>query len=89
MVTVIKFEADWCQPCKVFAPVFKKVAASYDNDSSVEFRVVNIDEDPDTATKFSVRSIPTVIITDGEEVLETVVGALNAEQLKSVVERNR
>lgn len=88
MITIIKFEATWCQPCKTFTPVFESVKEEYKDNDSVAFKVIDIDEDPKAATEFGVRSIPTVVIVEDGEVLETSVGLLNKDQFKKVVERN-
>ena len=59
---VVRFTADWCQPCKQFAPVYDEVAEQHE----VEFRVVNVEEEPETAADFGVMSIPKVFYVDGD-----------------------
>ena len=55
----------WCQPCRQFAPVFKRAADSHDGD--IKFYKIDIDENPELATKYNVQSVPTVIrAVDGE-----------------------
>ena len=88
MISILKFEAQWCQPCHVFSPVFKAVMLSYADNDAVEFKVIDIDEDPDSATKFGVRSIPTMVLVDDDDnVLETVVGGMREQDLKSLIEK--
>lgn len=54
----------WCAPCRQFAPVFHRAAAEHKGD--VKFYKVDIDENPDLAAKFDVKSVPTVVrIKDG------------------------
>ena len=66
MITVKKFYAEWCGPCKMLSPIMEKVKTNYDN---VSFSDINIDEDFEVAQKYLVRSVPTVIIEqDGKEV---------------------
>ena len=69
MYKVIDFWAEWCGPCKAFAPIFESTKDRYAENDSIQFEKLNIDEDPDSAAKHSVRGIPTVIIfKDGVEV---------------------
>ena len=79
---VIKFYADWCGPCKSYAPIFEKVV----NELGVEYE--NIDVDNDTtglAAKYKVRSIPLTVFVneDGSELKET--GILSEEKLKQLI----
>ena len=79
---VIKFYADWCGPCKSYAPIFEKVV----NELGVEYE--NIDVDNDTtglAAKYKVRSIPLTVFVneDGSELKET--GILSEDKLKQLI----
>lgn len=56
----------WCQPCRQFAPVFKRAASEHKGD--IEFYKVDIDENPELATKYNVQSVPTVIRAKGGEI---------------------
>ena len=55
--TVVRFTAEWCGPCKAFAPVFDKIASQSDD----TFVVVDVDEHPQVAQNYRVMSIPTVV----------------------------
>jgi thioredoxin len=73
MIEIKKFEADWCGPCRMLKPTFEKLEESFGN--SVKFSYINVDENQDEAAKYSVRSIPMVVIEkDGVEV-QRMVGA--------------
>lgn len=66
MVTVKKFSATWCGPCRMLAPMFEDVKNGYTN---VLFENIDVDEQFETASKYGVRSVPLVIIEkDGKEV---------------------
>jgi thioredoxin 1 len=87
MVTVKKFSAVWCGPCRALAPVINEIKGQFSN---VKFEEYDVDEAYDEATQYGVRSVPTVIIVkDGVEVERfagasskmTYVNALN-EHLK-------
>lgn len=59
---VLKFYADWCAPCKVYAPVFENIANDHDGDRT--FYAINVDAFPDMAKMHGVRSIPSVVVYD-------------------------
>jgi thioredoxin len=66
MLTVKKFSASWCGPCKVLAPIINEVKTQFSN---VKFEDYDVDEAYNEATKYSIRSVPTVIIEkNGKEV---------------------
>lgn len=77
---LIDFYADWCMPCKMFAPVFEEVAEEYEG--KVKFVKVNVDNAPQIAQKYSVMSIPTLKLVAGGEVKGSHVGTMSAEELQ-------
>ena len=67
MIEVKKFEASWCGPCRALKPVFVNVSNRFGN--GVTFSFIDVDEQFETASKYAVRSVPTVVIEkDGQEV---------------------
>ena len=67
MIEIKKFEADWCGPCRMLKSTFQKLEEQFGN--SVKFSYINVDENQDEASKYSVRSIPFVVIEkDGTEI---------------------
>ncbi len=76
---LVDFWAEWCGPCKMIGPVLEDVAGELSGQLAVA--KVNIDENPMVPTKYGVRSIPTLILFKGGEVVDTKVGAMPKSQL--------
>jgi len=72
--------APWCGPCRMVAPVIESLAGKYED--KVKFCRVNVDENPQTAAKYKVMSIPTIMFFKGGEVVETVIGAVSEQALQ-------
>lgn len=73
-VTVKKFSATWCQPCKRLAPVFESAVKPKYVGQDVIFEDVDIDHDNNAVANYGVRSVPTVIIEQNGEVLHRIIG---------------
>lgn len=70
---LVDFWAEWCGPCRAFAPTFEKLAERYGN--KVVFAKANVDEVPELAGRFAIRSIPTILLLKQGRVVERWVGA--------------
>lgn len=76
---LIDFWAPWCGPCKAVAPVLEEVEKEIGE--KVKVCKINLDEAPELATKYSVMSIPTLMVVKDGKVMDTKVGALPKEDL--------
>ena len=75
---VVDFWAEWCGPCKAFAPVMDEVATEFSG--HIKMMKLNVDDSPHTPGKFSIRGIPTVIAFRGGKAVATKVGAMTKSQ---------
>ncbi|HTI45202.1 MAG TPA: thioredoxin TrxA [Casimicrobiaceae bacterium] len=83
---LVDFWAEWCGPCKMFAPVLDDVAKSYEDRLTVA--KLDIDANPATPGKYGIRGIPTVILYKGGQVHAQKVGALTKSQLTAFLDSN-
>ncbi|MFC1656059.1 thioredoxin [Patescibacteria group bacterium] len=84
-VVLVDFFATWCGPCKMLAPVIEELAGEYEG--KVKVGKLDVDENPETAGKFGVQSIPTIIIfKDGQEV-DKMMGFQSKEVLKEHLDK--
>ena len=75
-----RFTAEWCGPCKMIAPMLEELSVEIGD--KVLFGSHNIDDEPNTPTRFGVRGIPTMLLFKGGKVIDTKVGASSKLQIK-------
>ena len=83
---LIDFWAEWCGPCKSISPIIEEISVDYKGRMLV--CKINIDDNPSTPSKFSVRGIPTLLIFKNGAVVSQKVGAAAKEQLTSWIDSN-
>ncbi|HEX2963142.1 MAG: thioredoxin [Ignavibacteria bacterium] len=80
---VVDFWATWCGPCRMIAPIIEELAGEYEG--KLKVGKLDVDENQQTAIKYGVRSIPTVLFLKGGKVVDTIIGAVPKGQFQQKV----
>jgi thioredoxin 1 len=83
---LLDFWAEWCGPCKMIAPMLDEVAIKYED--KLDVVKLNVDENPNVAQKFGIRSIPTLILFKDGAVQAQLMGAMPLRQLEEFLDTN-
>ena len=83
---MVDFWAEWCRPCHMLAPTVAEIAQDY----AGRLKVVklNVDENVNSAGRFNIRGIPTLLIFKGGQVADQIVGAVPKEEISKIVDRH-
>jgi len=81
---LVDFWAEWCGPCKMIGPLVEELATDYDGKAVIG--KVNVDENPNVSAKFGIRSIPTLLVFKGGEIVDKQVGAVPKSVLSEKLE---
>ena len=84
--TIVDFWAEWCGPCKQIGPILEEISDEMSNEVTIAKH--NIDEEPNTPTKYGVRGIPTMLLFSGGELKSTKVGATPKSDIVSWIKEN-
>ena len=85
-VVLVDFWADWCAPCRRLAPTVDQIAEEYNGRLTVA--KVNIDDNPNTPTRFLIRGIPTLLLFKDGDLKETIVGLAGKADLMRVIDKH-
>ena len=83
---LVDFWAEWCGPCKQIGPTLEEISNEMSNEISIAKH--NIDNEPNTPTKYGVRGIPTMLLFKGGELKATKVGATTKSNIVSWIKEN-
>ena len=79
---IVDFWAEWCGPCKMLAPRFEELSNEI---KSVKFCKMNVDDNQEVASKFGIRSIPTLLMFSNGKLTGSIIGALSKDSLKEKI----
>ncbi len=83
---LVDFWAVWCAPCRIIAPIVEQLAS--ENEGKLKVAKVDVDSNPQTAIKYNIRSIPTLLVFKNGEVVDQMVGAVPKSMIESRLEKH-
>lgn len=83
-LVVIDFWAEWCGPCRILSPIVEELANEMKN---VNFKKINVDENPEVANSLGITAIPTLVIYKDGHPIDKIIGLLPKDHLKKVIQK--
>ena len=83
---MLDFWAEWCQPCKMLTPTVEELAGDFEGQILVG--KLNVDDNPNTATTYGIRGIPTLLFLKDGKVVQQIVGVKSKSEIKKIIEEN-
>ena len=83
-VSVVDFWAPWCGPCRMIAPIIEELSNDYEGDAVIG--KLNVDDNPEVAMKYGVRSIPTILLIKDGEIFDKQVGVTSKKVLSEKID---
>jgi thioredoxin 1 len=85
-VTVLDFWAPWCGPCKMLGPIIDELANDNKDSSKINIGKVNVDDNSDTALKYGIRGIPTLLFIKDGNVVDSITGLKSKIEIQSKID---
>ncbi len=76
---LVDFTATWCGPCRMIAPIIEELASEYEGKATIG--KLDVDENPETSMNFGIRSVPTLLIFKGGQVVDQIIGAVGKDRI--------
>lgn len=80
---LVDFYATWCGPCKTLSPILEQLQTDYEG--KIQILKIDVDENPDLASKYDIRSIPTLMTFKNGEILQTMKGFLGKSKVEDLI----
>jgi len=84
---LVDFWAVWCGPCKMLGPTIEKIAGDSELSGKVKVGKLNVDDSPNSASKFGIQAIPTMLFFKGGQVVDRVVGVVSEKDIREKLEK--
>lgn len=81
---VLDFFAQWCMPCKMFSPIFEKLGEKY---PQIDFYKIDIDENRELVTEYSIESVPTIIFIKNGRVVNQEIGVRSEKEMDNLINK--
>jgi thioredoxin len=78
---ILKFSADWCQPCKMLTPILEKIS----NEKNISVYEINVDNEYKLAEKFNIKSIPTIFFISKTGNINSYIGSASETQINNLI----
>lgn len=84
-VVIIDFTAKWCAPCRFYGPIFSKISERYAG--KAVFARVDVDNAPETSSRYGIYAVPTTLIIINGNVVENIVGLVSGSELEKIIQK--
>lgn len=87
-MTLLRFGAEWCAPCRAIGPILDKILGDYDG---MDYVYIDVDEveNTETVSLYGIRSIPTLVIVDGGVEMSRMSGSATEDKIRKFIENGR